>query len=132
MAEQNNSFFTNAKNVKLTLIVLSLLSFALLIFLPMAKADFGGDGAGLFELLKDLSGKSLIAFLAPVILSIVAFFMTLGSKTKSKRWTAGIILAIGFILFMLFLPSGLKMGLGMIVYLILTIAYLVVNYLSKI
>lgn len=129
MAEQNNSFFANAKNVKLTLVTLSLLSFALLIFLPVVS--FGGESAGLFSSLKGLGVSNLFGLIAPFIASIVAFFITLGAKTKSKRWTAGIIMAVGFILFMILKPGLLSMGTGMIIYLILTIAYLAVTYLSK-
>lgn len=125
------TFFQDKKKVTYTLIGLCAAALFFVLICPMASAlGISFKGGALAEIYK-AADKSTISIYLLYIFPVIAGAMTFFLPEKKMRYIAGGVLCLGFLIFMLSLETGLSMGMGVILYLLFTIAYFAVNFLAK-
>ncbi len=124
-------FFSDKKKVTYTLVGLCAAALFFVLVCPMASVYGVGISGGSLASLYKLGDKFPLfiycLYFFPVIAGAITWFKT----DKKTRWIAGGVLLLAFVLFLIQSESGIGMGSGVILYLLLTIAYFVVNFLAK-
>ncbi len=142
MVETAN-FFSDKKKVTYTLVGICVAALFFVLILP--KFTFPGYGALSNSELKDLyeeCDKStfflVFVYLFPLIAGALTFFASkiveavpALKNEKTVRWIFGGILILPFFFCLIGKIEGLGLGAGVIIYLLLSLAYFVVNFLSK-
>ncbi len=141
MAE-NVDFFSDKKKVNYTLTGICVAALFFVLVCPMASYFGVGLSGSQLSTLYKMAGESTFfiycLYFFPVIAGALTFFapqvvaaVPSLKNEKTARWIFGAILLLPFFIFVFSIESGIGMGAGVILYLLLSIAYFVVNFLSK-